>query len=396
VATQALQAPHLSLLPDLRLATAHRSNGPLLAPNREKMMSFPDATIQADHLTHRFVSNGVPLADVETIKASLADWPSWYAAWERSGDARMREAAAAERAGNALTAAELRLVAALAYHFGKFLFVHDKEVLRSGEAKASQAYRQAIAALPWPGQVIDVPFPGRDLPGVLRVPDGGTAPHPVAILVPGLDAAKEELHLLSEVFLKRGMATFVVDGPGQGESEFDLFLTGAWEDVAEAILATLLQRPEVDADRIGIAGVSLGGYFAARAAALVPGLKAGVSLGGCYSMGESWPNLSFLSRQAFRVRTGATSEEQAMQYAGQFSLADAPAANGIPFLVVHGERDRLFDADQASRLAAHFGSDAELVLEPEGNHVLHNLGYRVRPEAADWLAARLVAAEGGS
>ncbi|WP_213454339.1 alpha/beta hydrolase family protein [Rhizomonospora bruguierae] len=351
-------------------------------------MTFPNATHQADHLTHRFVSNGVPLADLENIKSELGDWTAWYAAWERAGDARMRDATDAERAGARLTAAELRLIAALEYHFGKFLFVHDQEVMRAGAAKASGAYRQAVADLPWPGRIIDVPFGGFPLPGVLRAP-AGDGPFPTALLVPGLDAAKEELHLFSEVFLRRGMATFVVDGPGQGEAEFDLPLTAAWEDVAAAVLAILVEQPEVDADRIGIAGVSLGGYYAARAAARVPGLRAGVSLGGCYSMAESWPNLAFLSRQAFQVRTRAADLEAALVNAGAFTLAHAPAQTGIPFLVVHGERDRLFDTEQAKRLAGHFGDRAELVLEPEGNHVLHNLGYRVRPAAADWLAARL-------
>jgi alpha-beta hydrolase superfamily lysophospholipase len=354
-------------------------------------MTFPDPRTQAEHLTHRFVANGVPLADLQQITAELTDWESWYAAWERSGDARMREATEAEARGSRLTAAELRLVAAVEYHFGKFLFVHDREALRTGTQKSAGAYRQAIGDLPTPGRIVETKHESHALPGVLRTPTPG-APAPTAILVPGLDATKEELHLLSDVFLRRGMATYVLDGPGQGESEFDQHLVADWEAVAAAILTTLAGLDEVDAERIGIAGVSLGGYFSARAASRTAGLRAGVSLGGCYSMGESWPNLSFLSRQAFAVRTGAPDMDVAEANAGPFTLAEAPAERGIPFLVLHGGRDRLFDPEQARRMGAHFGADAELVLEPQGNHVLHNLGYRVRPFAADWLAARIGAA----
>lgn len=352
-------------------------------------MTFPDAATQANHLTQRFVSNGVPLDDLNTIIAELTDWPSWYATWERAGDARMRNAAEAERAGATLTAAELRLIAALEYHFGKFLFVHDQAVLRAGADKAAQAYRQALGHLPWPGRIVDVEHAGGTLPGVFRAPGPDDAPWPTIILVPGLDAAKEELHLFSEVFLRRGMATFVVDGPGQGESEFDHHLTGAWEDVAASIVATLATVDGVDTERVAVVGVSLGGYYAARAAARTPGLRAGVSLGGCYSMAESWPNLSFLSRQAFQVRTGAADEAAALANAEAFGLASCPPERDVPFLVVHGERDRLFDLDQARRLVAHFGERGELVLEPEGNHVLHNLGYRIRPLAADWVLRHL-------
>lgn len=347
-------------------------------------MTFPDPVAQARHLTQRFVSNGVPLDDLHTITGSLDDWPSWYAAWERMGDTQLAHAADAERAGATLTAAELRLIAALEFHFGKFLFVHDQDALRAGTAKSALAYRQALPHLPWPGRIVDVPHAGGTLPGVFRAPHG-PGPWPAIVLVPGLDAAKEELHLFSEVFLRRGMATFVVDGPGQGESEFDSRLPSAWEDVAASVLATLTGVAGVDPGRIAIVGVSLGGYYAARAAASTPGLRAGVSLGGCYSMAQAWPSLAFLSRQAFQVRTGAADEPAALANAEEFSLAGHPPEHDIPFLVVHGERDRLFDLTQARRLTEHFGDRARLVLEPEGNHVLHNLGYRVRPLVADWV-----------
>ena len=352
-------------------------------------MTFPDAVTHASHLTQRFVSNGVPLDDLNTIKDELGDWQTWYATWARVADGHLRNAAAAECAGATLTAAELRLIASLEYHFGKFLFVHDTDVLRAGTEKSAQAYREAIEHLPWPGRIIGVEHAGGTLPGVFRAPKRVDAPWPTIILVPGLDASKEELHLFSEVFLRRGMATFVVDGPGQGESEFAHHLTPAWEDVAASIVATLATVDGVDTDRVAVVGVSLGGYYAARAAARTPGLRAGVSLGGCYSMAESWPNLSFLSRQAFQVRTGAADEAAALANAEPFGLASCPPERDIPFLVVHGERDRLFDLDQARKLVAHFGERGELVLEPEGNHVLHNLGYRIRPQAADWVLRQL-------
>lgn len=351
-------------------------------------MTFPDPVAHAKHLTQRFVTNGVPLDDLNTIIDELDDWASWYPAWERIGDARMRDAAEAERAGAELTAAELRLIAAAEYHFGKFLFVHDPATLRAGSGKAAAAYRQAIGHVPWPGRIVEVPHGSARLPGVFRAP-GQQPPWPTIILVPGLDAAKEELHLFSEVFLRRGMATFVVDGPGQGESEFDQRLTPAWEDVAASIVATLGTVDGVDTGRVAVVGVSLGGYYAARASARTPGLVAGASLGGCYSMAESWPNLGYLSREAFRVRTGAPDEAAAMANAEAFGLASCPPEHDVPFLVVHGERDRLFDLTQARRMVEHFGERAEFVLEPEGNHVLHNLFYRVRPLVADWVRRRL-------
>ena len=64
--------------------------------------------------------------------------------------------------------------------------------------------------------------------GVLRAPRSA-GPHPVVILVPGLDSAKEELRPTEQMFLDRGLATFAVDGPGQGEAEYDLPIRPDWE-----------------------------------------------------------------------------------------------------------------------------------------------------------------------
>lgn len=352
-------------------------------------MIYPDAAAQARRLTHRFVSNGVPLDDVQLIEQQLADWTGWYSVWEDLANRRMEQAAEAERAGSVLTAAELRFIAALEYHFGKFLFVHDMDVVRAGTAQSAGAYQTAIGQLPWPGSMVPVEHDGHAFPGILRLPYGPPRPSPIVIVVPGLDAAKEELHLMCEVLLRRGMATYVLDGPGQGESEFSHHLTPAWEDVAESIVSMLAARPEIDDNRIGVLGVSLGGYFAARAASRVSGLRAGVSVGGCYSVAESWANLGVLSKQAFRSRSGAVDLEDAYRCAGAFTLADAPIKQEIPFLVVHGGQDRLFDQRQAESLATHFAAGAELVIEPDGNHVLHNLAYRIRPLSADWLMRQL-------
>jgi alpha-beta hydrolase superfamily lysophospholipase len=112
-------------------------------------------------------------------------------------------------------------------------------------------------------------------------------------------------------------------------------------------------------------------------------------------MGQAWPNLSFLTRQAFAIRSGACppaegcTDEPAHELANTFTLASAPPEHDTPFLVLHGGNDRLFDERQAGKLAAHFGERAELAVEPEGNHVLHNLAYRARPRVADWVSARL-------
>ena len=73
-----------------------------------------------------------------------------------------------------------------------------------------------------------------------RVPPGARDPSaharsPVVIMIPGLDSVKEELQATAEYMLSRGLAVVAVDGPGQGEAEYDLPIEPAYERVAAAV-----------------------------------------------------------------------------------------------------------------------------------------------------------------
>jgi 2,6-dihydroxypseudooxynicotine hydrolase len=118
----------------------------------------------------------------------------------------------------------------------------------------------------------------------------------VVVLVPGLDSAKEEFRSTEALFLERGVGTFSVDGPGQGEAEYDLPIQGDWAAPGAAILDAVSAQDGVDPDRIGVWGVSLGGYYAPRIAAADPRVRACVALAGPYDFGECWEALPPLTR----------------------------------------------------------------------------------------------------
>lgn len=360
------------------------------AGSKDPAIAGLDVRAMAAHLTARFVENGVPLDDVQATVETLDRWEDWCAAWERTADANADRAQHAAAVGALQSAAELNLVAALEYHFGKFLFVHDPEALAKMEKRAVACYQDAVPVLPWPGRRVVVPFEDLELPGILRLPDSAAGPAPAVIVVPGLDATKEEMHRFCDVFLRRGIATFAVDGPGQGELDLSSVLRPDWEQVATAIVDVVGACPEVDAARIGAVGVSLGGYFVCRAATSERRLQAVACIGGCFDFGGSWSTLSLLSRQAFAVRSGAAAANaDAEERARSFTLDGAEPLGGAPILVVHGARDGLFLPEQAEAIHRHFGERSQLVMEPRGNHVLHNLAYRVRPAVADWIGDAL-------
>ena len=103
-------------------------------------------------------------------------------------------------------------------------------------------------------------------------------------------------------FLARGMATLAFDGPGQGEGEYEFAIRGDYEAPVDASSTGSRRRADLDAARIGLWGVSLGGYYAPRAAAFERRVKACIALSGPYDFAAAWERLPELTRETFRVR----------------------------------------------------------------------------------------------
>ncbi len=344
------------------------------------------------HWGPRFTVNGVTVADFERVTAGLERWSDWCAAWVAAGADHETLGRDALAEGRLRSAGEHLAQAAVYHHFAKFVFVEDLDQMRAAHARAVACYDAALPHLDPPGRRVEMPFEGSRLVAVLRVPAGagGEGPHPVVVLVPGLDSTKEELRSTEETFLVRGLATFTVDGPGQGEAEYDLRIRGDWGPVAETLWATLGELPEVDRGRLGVWGVSLGGYYAPRiAAALGDRVAACVALAGPFNFGECWDGLPRLTRDTFRVRSGSATDEEARQVALTLGLNDVAGDLVAPLLIVFGRQDRLIPWENAVRLRDAVAGPVELLMLEDGNHGCANVAPWHRPRTADWLAARL-------
>jgi dipeptidyl aminopeptidase/acylaminoacyl peptidase len=343
------------------------------------------------HWGPRFTVNGVTVADFERVSASVDSWSDWCAAWVAAGaehEALGRDALAD---GRTRSAGEHLAQAAVYHHFAKFVFVEDLDQMRAAHERAVACLNDALPHLDPPGRRIEMPFEDGRLVGVLRLPLAA-GPHPVVVLLPGLDSTKEELRSTEETFLARGLATLSVDGPGQGEAEYDLPIRGDWAPVAEALWHTLGELPEIDRTRLGIWGVSLGGYYSARvAAALGDRAKACVALAGPFNFGECWDGLPQLTRDTFLVRSGAADDDEARRIALTLGLDDVAADLVAPLLIVFGRQDRLIPWQQAERLRDAVSGPVELLMLEDGNHGCANVAPWHRPRTADWFASRLAA-----
>ncbi len=355
------------------------SNAPSLDPRIATAVS---------HWGPRFVVNGVPLSDFQAVTGSITRWDDWCAAWSRCAATHEALGGAALAEGCALSAGEHYTRAAVCYHFGKFLFVHRPDEMRTAHERAVACRNAALPHLNPPGERVAIPFEGTTLYGNLRRPPDAARP-PLVVMCMGLDSAKEEMNAYENDFLARGMATLAFDGPGQGEAEYGLPIRGDYEVPVKAVFDWLESRSDVDAARIGLWGVSLGGYYAPRAAAFEPRARACVSLSGPFRWVDVFDAANPLTRAAFRVRSGASTDAEARVKAATLTLEGAAGRIQCPLLVVAGERDNLIPSSHAERMVKEAGPRAELAIVAGGNHVANNVWYRYRPQSADWLAKRL-------
>ena len=251
-----------------------------------------------------------------------------------------------------------------------------------------RCYAAGAPGIDPPVERIEFPYQGISMPGWLRKPRA-KAKAPVAVILPGLDACKEELHAWAEAFVNRGMAALTLDGPGQGETSFRLPTTPHWGSVLGAVVDVLERRSDVDGSRVGVAGQSLGAIYAPLAASGEPRLKACIANCGPFDWGEVLPKMPPISQEVFRVRSHAKTMEDAYELAKKITLRDAAEHISCPLLVVFGADDRLIAPSEGERLAKAAKGPSEFVLYEEGNHVCFNISYKFRPLTADWMAKQL-------
>ncbi len=342
-----------------------------------------------DNWAPRFVANGIDYNDFLRVTRSIERWDDWCHTWSEYGamHAQMGERAEAER--HYETAAYHYLHAAMCYHFGKYLFVHRPQELRAAHEQTVRLYQRALPYFDFPGERVAISYEGGTMMyGILRRPWHTPKP-PVVLLVPGLDSVKEEMHIYGDDFLRRGMAVLAIDGPGQGEMEFDRPMRHDFEVPVRYAIDYLEGRQDVDASRVGMMGVSLGGYYAPRAAAFEARVKAVIANAGGYNIEGHFERLPQLTRDAFIHRSASANEVEAREKLRAFDLHGIMSKITVPLLIVMGRLDRLIPAEDAERMVAEAGGKAELWMFEDGNHVNNNIVYRHRPQQADWMRMKL-------
>jgi dienelactone hydrolase len=270
--------------------------------------------------------------------------------------------------------------------------------------EATAMFRRGVEMRGDRAEYVEVPYQGTTLPCILVKP-GTKPPYPCVIHFNGFDWIKEFNYLnLAEEYARRGIASLFCDQPGSGGALRMQKLPARIEseESASACVDYLQTRDDIDGSRIGIQGVSLGGYYAPRAAAFEKRLAGCVALGAFYDAIEvtqrrakegerSASSVPDLNEQMMWV-TGADSMEGVMNFLARITLKGVADKITCPLLVTHGGADRQIPVEHAQKTydaAINSPNRKLVVLGAEDGGVEHcsiDNGPLIREIASDWIA----------
>lgn len=254
---------------------------------------------------------------------------------------------------------------------------------------------------------VDIPYEGGHLSGLFVRAEGVQGPAPVLVQVNGLDSTKEMKYLvgLPGWLAKRGVSSLIVDQPGTGEA---LRLHGMTarhdsEHWASRVVDWLETRADVDPERIGCEGVSLGGYYCPRAVAFEPRFACGVAWGanhdwrdvqkrrlekeGDFPVPHYWAHVCWV--------WGAQDVNEFMRIAENVHLDGVVERIRVPFLVTHGEKDTQIPLKWAQRtydqLVNSPKRELKIFTDREGGaqHASFDNSINAGHYIADWVAETL-------
>jgi pimeloyl-ACP methyl ester carboxylesterase len=290
------------------------------------------------------------------LKGCAGDDKAWFREWareagkvEQAGRARLAE-------GHASSAAAYLLRAANYYHVGE-RFLQPKAEGLDAYKRGVECFKDAAKLMNRPRiEHVEVPYEGKTLPAVLvhaEPVEGRTGPAPAMVFFDGFDITKEIQYFKGVPDLvRRGIACLIVDGPGNGESSRfrGLYLHHETERYGTAAYEYLANRREIDPRRIGVMAISLGGYYAPRAAAFEQRFACCIAWGAQWDYWATWkkrfdlidnggaPSLSVPWQHLLWIFDVKTREE-AMRKLEGFRLDGVVQRITCPFLLMHGEGD---------------------------------------------------------
>ena len=348
-----------------------------------------------------------PLKEFAGRKNDPAAQIAWFESWMKLAERVERLGQIDEQAGHPLSAGRKYLRAGLYFLMAERMPSHKDPRRMIAYKRGIEIYAKGLKLRKEPVERVEVPYGDHTLPAFfMKAAVPGKAP--CMVHFDGFDVTKELIYTgAADEYRRRGISLLIVDHPGVGEALRLKKLPSIpeTEKPAKAAVDYLETRNDVDADRIGMVALSLGGYYAPRAAAYEKRFKCCVAWGAIFDFGVAFaaringtnePSVPGFADHAQWV-FGKDTLEEAMAVTRQMTLEKAAAEITCPLLIVHGENDRqipLWHAEKTYAAAVNC-PDRELkvfhLADGGAEHCGADNGSLIVDYITDWVADKLKA-----
>jgi len=228
---------------------------------------------------------GFKHADISRASATMSCTRAIPKSWCRVGKQQEKLAMEAEERGHFVTAGQFYHRAALYYGKAQLYYHHDDDKKIAMYADTVRCYKKASKYFDYNIERVILPFGEYKIYGIMHSAKNCTEKLPTVLFAPGMDMIKEDYPNPNDnIFIKRGMNVLVMDGPGYGETRAHgcKVTLDNYQEAGKLFIDYLVSRPEVDPNKIGIMGGSMGSYNGPLITAFDSRVKACCALLGCY------------------------------------------------------------------------------------------------------------------
>ena len=339
------------------------------------------------------LENGYKNTDLKRVESKTRNLRSMPKAWRWVAKQQEEMAREAEEKGHTETAAMLYHRAALYYGKAQLYFHEDSPKKKAMHDDVVRCYGKFMKSCEYPIERIELPFEGKKIYGILHLPKG-KGPFPTILLVPGMDMIKEDKpNPFENQFLRRGMAVLSIDGPGQGETRVNgLKVTlENYQAAGKTFLDYLVKRPEIDSEKIGLLGISMGSYWGPLVAVHDSRIKACVAALGCYLDKDRIFNSAQPGfRRNYMYMAGIHDEQKFNEMTKEMTLAKVADRIKIPLLLACGEYDELCPPEEVKAFFDMLKCPKEMWIFEDEFHPCGGVAAELYPWAIDWLRDCLV------
>lgn len=243
------------------------------------------------------LGSGMDPGEVLAVAARIPDGDAdaWVREWTALAEDAAHDAAAAQEGGHHRSARFHHGRAGTAYATALYLITHSAQADRALELWREQhaSWEQLVDLADPPGERVAIPYEDTTLPGwFFRAPDAvpGEA-RPLVVMNNGSDGATATMAGLGgNAAAARGWHWLAFDGPGQQSALFEqgIGFRPDWEAVLTPVVDAMVARPDIDAGRLAVIGISQGGYWVPRALAFEHRFAVAVADPGVVDVSASW------------------------------------------------------------------------------------------------------------